>query len=469
MFLRFIPSRRREARRLVVLILTCVLAWPALARASATLLLEEPYGKLGFFTATGHAAVYLSGVCADTPLVLRRCAPGETGIVISRYDGVGGYDWVAIPLIPYLYAVERPEDVPLFADAKMVAFLRDHYRRKYLEDVVPDAKNGETPGGNWYELVGSSYDRTVYGFDIDTTPEQDEALIRKLNSSPNRSHFRTVSNNCADFAKDIINFYYPKSLHRSVIADVGITTPKQMAKMITKFSARHPDLRFSRLVISQVPGSVPRSTNVHGVVESFFKSKKYIVPSAVVSPIFAGCVAAVYVGTGAGHFEPARNAMVFVVGSDPEPPLGREDRRAYQLELKHLLAGMYPEKSGQKVDRSWERLQARAKDAVDEQGRPVLEMQVGENLVRIGAAAGNVLEGSAPPELVRQLLEARLQSELHQRSSNGLSENELARDWKLLQQSMGGQSMDGQSFGARDPRLSARSVQHSENPRGNRP
>src|SRR5207245_11496340 len=34
------------------------------AGASATLLIEEPYGKLGFLTATGHAAVYLSGVCA---------------------------------------------------------------------------------------------------------------------------------------------------------------------------------------------------------------------------------------------------------------------------------------------------------------------------------------------------------------------------------------------------------------------
>ena len=37
--------------------------------------------------ATGHAAVYLSGVCAETPLVLRRCGPGETGVVLSRYDG----------------------------------------------------------------------------------------------------------------------------------------------------------------------------------------------------------------------------------------------------------------------------------------------------------------------------------------------------------------------------------------------
>jgi hypothetical protein len=423
-------------RRVAGSVVLVVLGLSTLSHASATLLLEEPYGKLGFFTATGHAAVYLSGVCAETPLLLRPCLPGETGVVISRYDGISGYDWVAIPLIPYLYAVERPEDVPLFADAKMTAFLRDHYRRKNLENIVPDDRNGETPGGNWYELVGSSYDRTIYGFEIATTPEQDQELIRKLSSSPNRSHFHLVSRNCADFAKDILNFYYPKSLHRSVVADGGITTPKQMAKMLTKYGARHPEIQFSRIVIAQVPGGMPRSTAVHGVVESFFKAKKYIVPSVVVSPIFAGCVAAVYVGSGAGHFEPARNAMVFVVGGDPQTPVGREDLRAFRQELKHLLAGAYPDQPGRNVDKSWEKLQSRATTAIDEQGRPVLLVRLGERVVQIGISSDNVLNGDAPPQLVRQLLEARLQSELSNRTPHGLSENEVARDWELLQKSM---------------------------------
>ena len=432
MFSRPIQSMRRALGSLVVMLLVCA----SFAGASATLLLEEPYGTMGFFTATGHAAVYLSSVCADTPLVLRRCAPGETGVVLSRYDGVSGYDWVAIPLIPYLYAVERPEDVPLFANAKMALFLRDRYRRKYLEEIAPDVKNGETPGGNWFQLIGSSYDRTIYGFEIQTTPEQDDALIRKLNSSSNQSHFHLVTNNCADFAKGVLNFYFPRSLHRSLVADIGITTPKQMAKMLTKFSDRHPELQFSRLIISQVPGSMPRSSHVHGVVESFFTSKKYIVPSAVVSPIFAGCVAAVYVGTGASHFEPARNAMVFVVGNDPERPLDREDRRAYQLELKHFLAGAYPEKPKQNADKVWEKLQSKAKTGVDEQGRPVLQVQVGNSTVQIGVAADNVMDGNAPPQLVSQLLEARLQSELRSKSSQGLSESEVDRDWKLLQKTV---------------------------------
>jgi|SRR5579862_1740173 len=453
------PRHIQLVRRVCIGILLFGLVGPGFAHASATFLLEEPYGKLGFFTATGHAAVYLSGVCAETPLVLRRCAPGETGIVLSRYDGIGGHDWIAVPLIPYLYAVERPEDVPLFSDAKMTAFLRDHYRRNHLEDIVPDSKNGGAPGGNWYQLVGSSYDRTIYGFEVATTPKQDEALIRKLNATPNVSHFHLVSRNCADFAKDIINFYYPNILHRSVVADVGITTPRQMAKLITRYGGRHGEMQLSKIVISQVPGSMPRSTAVHGVVDSFFTSKKYIVPSVVISPIFAGCVAAVYVGTGSAHFEPARNAMVFVVGSNPQAPLDREDLRAYRHQLKHVLATASPEKAG-KADKAWEHLQSGAMDGVDAEGRPILEVRVGDSLVRIGVSPENILSGNAPPELVRQLLEARLQSELSHRPAAGITETEVARDWQLLQQTMSSDS-DGTS--------GARSTQRPGGFRGNRP
>ena len=446
-------------RRALQIAVIAVSLSSAFAHASATLFLEEPYGKLGFFTATGHAAVYLSGVCAETPVKLRPCLPGETGIVISRYDGVNGYDWVAIPLIPYLYAVQRPEDVPLFADAKLTLFLRDQYRRKYLEAVAPDGKNGAAPGGNWYQLVGSSYDRTIYGFEIETSPEQDAALIRHLNSSQNKSHFHLASRNCADFAKDVLNFYFPKSFHRSIVADLGMTTPKQMAKLMTKNAARHPELRFSRIVIAQVPGTMPRSTAVHGVVESFVKAKKYIVPSVIVNPIFAGCVAAVYVGTGTGHFEPGRGAKVFVGGGDPEVPLNSEDVRAYREELKHLIAEAYPDKSPQHIERAWGKLQARSRIAVDDDGTPILKMWVDARQSEIGLSADTVLQSDAPPDLVRQLLEARLQAELSRRASHGISETEVARDWALLQK----------SISATNTRTSVSGVIHSEELAGTQP
>jgi hypothetical protein len=426
---------RRTVGTLFVLLLGCA----SLASASATLLLEEPYGKLGFFTATGHAAVYLSGVCAETPLVLRPCAPGETGIVISRYNGVEGYDWIAIPLIPYLYALDRAEDIPLYADPKMVSFLRERYRREYLESVVPDLPNGADPDGNWYELVGTSYDRTVYGFEIETRPEQDMAFIGAYNAGPNRSHFRTVSRNCADFVKDVINFYHPKALRRSIVADVGITTPKQMAKGMVKFSARHPELKFSRFVIPQVPGSDARSTPVHGVVESFFKSKKYIVPSAIVSPIFAGCVAAVYLGTNADHFDPARQALVYNPLRPLEAPIGAEDRRAYQIELSHLLADVSsatqvsaPSVTGAARTEKLGRLLRNADPDLDEEGRPVLRIGTGEGRMTIGASAGNIFASESPDLFTQHLLESRLREELRRGSPPKASESDVERDWQML-------------------------------------
>lgn len=422
-----------KSRRGVILAFLLVMASAGLANASATLLVEEPYGKLGFFTATGHAAVYLSGVCAETPLLLRPCAPGELGAVISRYDGVSGYDWVAIPLIPYLYAVERPEDMPLFVDAKMIGFLRDQYRRKHLESVAPDLMDGGTPGGNWYELVGSAYDRSSYAFEIETTPAQDRAFILKYNAARNDSHFRTVSRNCADFAKDVINFYHPKALHRSVVADLGMSTPKQMGKTMVKFEARHPELELALYVIPQVPGSVARSSAVHGVVESFFKSKKYIVPSAVVSPVFAGCVAAVYVGTEAGRFDPARQAQVYNAGRALEPPVGAEDRRAYEIELNRLVAADVAETSGAHVEKDLGRAMANAVPGFDSEGRPVLRMHIGEEAVNVGVARDNIFSTESSGRFAQQILEARLQEELRRGNPPKVSESDVERDWKLLQ------------------------------------
>jgi hypothetical protein len=262
-----------------------------------------------------------------------------------------------------------------------------------------------------------------------------------------------------------MNFYHPKALHRSFVADIGVTTPKQMAKTLVKFSTRHPELRLSRTIIPQVPGSVSRSTAVHGVIESFFKSKKYIVPSAVVSPIFAGCVAAVFVGSGSGRFDPSRDAMIFALGSDPERPIGREDLRAYRKALEHLLAKTDSGTSAGNAAKAWERMQSKAKAGLDEQGRPVLQMTVGAAIVTVGESAENVMTSGTPPELVEALLEARLQAEL-QRS--GVSEREIARDWKLLQQAMG----------EINPQVTARAVQrplepsapmHFERNGGNRP
>ena len=82
--------------------------------------MAEPFGLFGFLNPTGHDAVYFQRICAETPVKLRRCAPGENGAVITRYQGIAEYDWIAMPLLPYLYAVENGSEVPVRADRETV-------------------------------------------------------------------------------------------------------------------------------------------------------------------------------------------------------------------------------------------------------------------------------------------------------------------------------------------------------------
>ena len=55
-------ARTSFRRRMAAACLLVLSASPAYA--DATLLLGEPYGKFGSLTPTGHAAVYLSRICA---------------------------------------------------------------------------------------------------------------------------------------------------------------------------------------------------------------------------------------------------------------------------------------------------------------------------------------------------------------------------------------------------------------------
>ncbi len=296
-----------------------ILASAATARADVTLLLEEPYGAFGGMNPTGHSAVYLSRICAATPVSLRRCNPGEPGVVISRYHRIGGYDWVGIPLVPYLYAVDRTDEVPGSANAEEVASLREGYRRRHLESVAPDENDGSMPRGDWTQLVGEAYDRTIYTFGLATTEDQDDAFIRMFNSRPNRRHFNLLLHNCADFARQVIDFYYPGAVHRNFSADLGIMTPKQAARSLVRYAGKHRDLEFSTFVVAQVPGAMPRSSAVRGVLESLIRSKKYFLPLttlALLHPALGGGLAYAFVE--GSHFDPKR--VTAAAGEFPSTP-----------------------------------------------------------------------------------------------------------------------------------------------------
>lgn len=291
------------------------------AKADAVFLLEEPYGRLGSMEPMGHAAVYLTGVCAASPTRLRRCEPGEAGVVISRYHRIAGYDWLAMPLVPYLYAVDTLEEIPHSADARSVAELRDAYRRAHLLAIAPSDPDGHAPAGDWTQLVGSAYDRKIYGFQIETSAEQDQAFIERFNGRENKSHYDVLFANCADFARTVLNFYAPHAVHRNFFADAGITTPKQVARSLVGYAKKHPIVELSSFQIPQIPGSIQRSRPADGVAEGLIKNKKYLVPLAIMSPVVTGSIAVVYLAE--GRFNPKRGAGVFDIARAVQPQPAR--------------------------------------------------------------------------------------------------------------------------------------------------
>jgi len=282
------------------------------ARASVALLMEEPYGDFGAFNPTGHAAVYLNHVCADTPTRLRMCRNGEYGVVISRYHKIHGYDWIAMPLIPYLYAVNTVDEIPATVDKAKVAELRDAYRKVNLVALAPNTKMGNAPDGEWTQLVGSSYDRTIHGFEVESTPEQDQQFVDYVNDKKNVGHFNLLFHNCADFSRAVLDTYFPRAVHRNFFADAGLMTPKQVARSLVKYGKEHPEVKMTAFVIPQVQGSVPRSHGVDGVAESLVKSKKYLIPLVVLNPEVTGGIVVAYLAD--GRLKMPKDARVFDVG-----------------------------------------------------------------------------------------------------------------------------------------------------------
>ncbi len=279
----------KEQCGLTVLLLSSL----AIARCSAsvTLLVEDPYGTFGAYNPTGHAAVFLDHVCAESYTKLRHCSAGESGIVLSRYLRVHGNDWLAVPLVPYLYALDDLQDVPQSASRPEVDAMRERYWASHLQQLAPAESDGKAPRGIkrglWVGLVGASYDRTIHGYQIESTREQDEALIQAMNSSQNVAKYNLLFHNCADFAKTILGFYAPLKVHRNFIGDLGVLTPKRVGAAFVHYGKHHDESHFTIFVIPQVSGTMPRSYAVNGVAESLVKSKQYIIPLILLNPTFA--------------------------------------------------------------------------------------------------------------------------------------------------------------------------------------
>ncbi len=290
---------RRTAFALIGLAALCSIR----VQAQAALLMEEPYGFFGALNPTGHNAIYFERICAETPVKLRPCQPGEMGSVIARYQGIDGYDWVAIPLIPYLYSVENAADVPQHVDRELVDRLRDRYREAHLLNLGSALSPGSIVHGGWTQLVGVTYERRIYAFRFNTTAAEDYALMTRLNAGPNHSNFDLLFSNCADFAREILNSYFPHTFKRSFFPDAGMTTPKQIAYKLARYGHKHPETGLAVFEIPQVPGYRRLSHPNKGIDESFVTTV-YAIPITIMNPYLAGGLFVDYLVRGRFHLIP---------------------------------------------------------------------------------------------------------------------------------------------------------------------
>jgi hypothetical protein len=294
------------ARLLLVLVLAFVWLAAAPAYGDVGVLLNESLDtSVARITGSGHSAVYFSRICAESPIKLRLCRPDEQGSVMSNYTTLGEdlpFEWNIVPLSIYLYGVEDLQNRPLFGSQKIKHALEERYRTNFLSGYCDSATCRMSNKAEWREMVGATLERSIYIFVVETSVEQDRALIDEFNSLPNQNHFNGVTQNCATFSRRVINEYYPHATRADYLNDFGLITPKAIARSFTHYGERHPEAHLHVLHFAQLPGTIKRSTECRSGTEQLYHSKKLLVPMLLFAPHELPFMAASYLLT--GRFNP---------------------------------------------------------------------------------------------------------------------------------------------------------------------
>ena len=300
-------SRSGITARLVavlVLLFVCLPASPAYADVGV-LLNESLDTNVARITGSGHSAVYFSRICPESPIKLRLCRPDEPGSVISNYTTLGEdqpFEWNVVSLSMYMYGVEDPQNRPLFGSQKIKHTLEERYRANFLAGYCEGATCRTSGKAEWREMVGATLSRSIYIFVVETSVEQDRALIAEFNSLPNQNHFNGITRNCAEFSRRIINTYFPHASRADYLNDFGLITPKAIARSFAHYGERHPEAHLRVLHFAQLPGTIKRSTECRSGTEQLYHSKKLLVPMILFADHELPFMAASYLLT--GRFNP---------------------------------------------------------------------------------------------------------------------------------------------------------------------
>jgi hypothetical protein len=434
------------------------------AHADIGLMLGESTGQgMSRWTSAGHSAVYLSRVCPDGPVHLRLCAAGEQGSVLSNYINFNEdkpYEWNVVPLSVFLYGVDDPANRPLVASPEIRAALQEHFRVTHLGSICPEGPCTD-PKAHWRDVVAATFVRDEYMFLVSTTIEQDLAFIQKFNTLPNVDHYNGFTRNCADFARLVVNTYFPGAARADHINDFWMTSPKAISKSFTHYAVKHPELDFHIVRYTQIPGSYRRSSDARKGTEVAFTSKKWFFPMLLRSNELMLFTAS-YMLT--GRFNPERElhrrpSDVVTVELVEAREAGKNDDPELKHQLKSLAQSERDAEFGTKSD--WQRydeainelrgestsrgfevqsakefatnMDAHSRVEMDDSGALWLDYVDNNGARRVGISASNVNSQSSDGELVYSLLLARTSAQLSNAPKNREMLPEFQADWQLLQ------------------------------------
>ncbi len=402
-----------------------LLSYPVPTFGDVSFFLQEAVGFAAKWNSAGHASVHLSNICTDNYTHLRPCRADERGVVISSFRNLGAeenYEWIAMPLLPFLYGVEAEGDIPLYVNDKILTALRERYRRQQMVDLIPVANNGY-----WQHLIGAALVRDIYSFTVSSTPEQDTAFIVAFNDAPNVNHFRQLSNNCTDFAARVLNQYYPHSARRDWLNDFGTMTPQAIAKSFSSFAKKQPALQFRVTKFAQAHGTLKRSQDARKLTQEMVASPKYLAPLLLwQTPIAAGLAGSYFLF---GRFNPDREYRQHA--GDPNvfgtKQTWQEANAAFaQLLTQAIARGEIAHRD--EVQSFFRTLEQSGEPSFDATGALQLQLQISGQVV--GLTRANLL--SHNHQLAYKFLLAKIAAELQAKEKNRDALPTFQSHWELL-------------------------------------
>ena len=419
-------------------------------------------------TGSGHSAIYFSQICAETPVKMRLCRPGERGSIVSNYTSLGEdrpFQWNIVPLDVYLYGVADPANRPLFSSEKIKNLLETEYREKVLRDYCVSERCRTSAKAEWREMVSASSERTIYIFIVNTNRRQDLDLIAEFNAAPNVNHFNGVTRNCADFSKHIINTYFSHATHRDLLNDFGISSPKAVARTLARYAHHHPELQYRVIHVAQLPGTLKRSSECRSATEQLYRSKKLLVPMAFFAwhelPVAAGS----YLLT--GRFNPEReferhgSARETATEDEMKTAESDDDKiaaanlkeaeaqeragavgtpkewAAYHEEFDSIVSeavsdDLIPGRDS--LDHMFKDLNEKGEPFLDDRGELWMEVDEGGETVKFGLSPSNVLAPGSNRPLAYQMILAHVDDVLKSSARRRETLLEFQQTWGLLEQ-----------------------------------